>query len=235
MTTVLIIIHLFVTLTLIGVVLLQRSEGGGLGIGSSQGMGSFMSGRGTANLLTRTTAILGAVFFSLSLLLALLNRGTTVRHSILDTVPPAGSSAPIVPVAPRAPVPGEFVPGGAVPAPPPAPAPAAVIPPAPVPSQPAAALPAAAAPVPAPPVPEAPASAPSAPASAAPAAEAPAPAPLRPRQHPAAPRCRPTEPARDGTVRSRAARSRQTCAARTPPICGRLRSVISADLARPLH
>jgi len=50
-TTVLLIIHLFVTLALIGVVLIQRSEGGGLGIGSSQGMGSFMSGRGTANLL----------------------------------------------------------------------------------------------------------------------------------------------------------------------------------------
>ena len=46
MTTVLLIIHLFVTLALIGVVLIQRSEGGGLGIGTSQGMGGFMSGRG---------------------------------------------------------------------------------------------------------------------------------------------------------------------------------------------
>ena len=77
MTTVLLIIHLFVTLALIGVVLIQRSEGGGLGIGSSQGMGSFMSGRGTANLLTRTTAILATVFMVLSLTLALMNRGTT--------------------------------------------------------------------------------------------------------------------------------------------------------------
>ena len=77
MTTVLLIIHLFVTLALIGVVLIQRSEGGGLGIGSSQGMGSFMSGRGTANLLTRTTAILATVFMALSLTLALMNRGTT--------------------------------------------------------------------------------------------------------------------------------------------------------------
>ena len=56
MTAVLLIVHLFVTLALIGVVLIQRSEGGGLGIGSSQGMGSFMSGRGTANLLTRLDA-----------------------------------------------------------------------------------------------------------------------------------------------------------------------------------
>ena len=78
MTTVLLLIHLFVTLALIGVVLIQRSEGGGLGIGSSQGMGSFMSGRGTANLLTRTTAVLGACFFALSLTLALISFLTVV-------------------------------------------------------------------------------------------------------------------------------------------------------------
>ena len=94
MITVLLIIHLFVTLALIGVVLIQRSEGGGLGIGTSQGMGCFMSGRGTANLLTRTTAILATVFMVLSLTLALMNRGTTgVGGSILD-VPPTTSGAP---------------------------------------------------------------------------------------------------------------------------------------------
>ena len=95
----LLIIHLFVTLALIGVVLIQRSEGGGLGIGSSQGMGSFMSGRGTANLLTRTTAILAFLFMALSLALALLNRGTAASsgHSILDTVPPATTTAPSSP------------------------------------------------------------------------------------------------------------------------------------------
>ena len=98
MTTVLLIIHLFVTLALIGVVLIQRSEGGGLGIGSSQGMGAFMSGRGTANLLTRTTAVLATLFMVLSLLLALLNRGTTIGRSILDTPPPA--SAPAQPSQP---------------------------------------------------------------------------------------------------------------------------------------
>ncbi len=88
MTTVLLIIHLFVTLALIGVVLIQRSEGGGLGIGSSQGMGAFMSGRGTANLLTRTTAILATMFMVLSLTLALMNRGTTgVGGSLLDDAP----------------------------------------------------------------------------------------------------------------------------------------------------
>ena len=87
MTTVLLIIHLFVTLALIGVVLIQRSEGGGLGIGSSQGMGSFMSGRGTANLLTRTTAMLATVFMALSLTLALMNRGTTRGGRALDPGP----------------------------------------------------------------------------------------------------------------------------------------------------
>src|SRR4051812_50205412 len=88
MTTVLLVLHLFVTLALIGVVLIQRSEGGGLGIGSSQGMGGFMSGRGPANLLTRTTAILPAIFMALSLALALLNRGTAGEGgSIFDTTP----------------------------------------------------------------------------------------------------------------------------------------------------
>jgi preprotein translocase subunit SecG len=97
-------IHLFVTLSLIGVVLIQRSEGGGLGIGSSQGMGSFMSGRGTANLLTRTTAVLGAAFFVLSMTLALLNRGTSgPTRSILDTPASSTTTAPAAPAAPTGP------------------------------------------------------------------------------------------------------------------------------------
>ena len=98
MTTILLVVHLFVTLALIGVVLIQRSEGGGLGIGSSQGMGSFMSGRGTANLLTRTTAVLATAFMVLSLALALLNRGTAgVGRSILDTTPTMPIPGPVVP------------------------------------------------------------------------------------------------------------------------------------------
>jgi preprotein translocase subunit SecG len=101
MITVLLIVHLFVTLALIGVVLIQRSEGGGLGIGSSQGMGSFMSGRGTANLLTRTTAILAAIFMALSLMLALLTKGTSgVGSSILDNPPPPAALAPRAAPAP---------------------------------------------------------------------------------------------------------------------------------------
>src|SRR3954452_110206 len=109
MTTVLLIIHLFVTLSLIGVVLIQRSEGGGLGIGTSQGMGSFMSGRGTANLLTRATAVLATIFMLLSLTLALLNRGTSgVSRSLLDP-PPAGPE-PTLPATPPAPPQGPSAP-----------------------------------------------------------------------------------------------------------------------------
>lgn len=125
MITVLLIIHLFVTLALIGVVLIQRSEGGGLGIGSSQGMGAFMSGRGTANLLTRTTAILATIFMLLSLSLALLNRGTAgVGRSILDTGPSPAAPAPSAPApgAPAAPAHGSAPPA---PTPPPARAPGA--------------------------------------------------------------------------------------------------------------
>lgn len=106
MTTVLLIVHLFVTLALIGVVLIQRSEGGGLGIGSSQGMGTFMSGRGTANLLTRTTGILATVFMALSLTLALMNRGTTgIGRSLLEGPPPASAPAPASEVPAPAPSP----------------------------------------------------------------------------------------------------------------------------------
>jgi preprotein translocase subunit SecG len=105
LAAVLLIIHLFVTLALIGVVLIQRSEGGGLGIGTSQGMGSFMSGRGTANLLTRATAILATAFFALSLTLALMNRGTmSTNRSILDNPGAPASNLPAAPpAAPSAP------------------------------------------------------------------------------------------------------------------------------------
>jgi len=102
MFNVLLAVHLFVTLALIGVVLIQRSEGGGLGVGSSQGMGGFMTGRGTANLLTRTTAILAAVFMGLSLTMALMSRSAgTAGGSLLDQPPAA--TLPAAPAAPAAP------------------------------------------------------------------------------------------------------------------------------------
>lgn len=81
MTTILLFVQLLVTLALIGVVLIQRSEGGGLGIGSSQGMGSFMTGRGTTNLLTRATSILAAIFMILCIAIAILNKNGAANNS----------------------------------------------------------------------------------------------------------------------------------------------------------
>lgn len=69
MQTVIITIHLLVVIALVGVVLIQRSEGGGLGIGGGSG---FMTARGTKNALTRLTAILAACFFLTSLMLTVL-------------------------------------------------------------------------------------------------------------------------------------------------------------------
>jgi preprotein translocase subunit SecG len=84
MQTVLIVIHLMIVLALVGVVLIQRSEGGGLGIGGGSG---FMSARGTANALTRTTAILAVLFFTTSLGLGLLARYQAKPTDILDRLP----------------------------------------------------------------------------------------------------------------------------------------------------
>ena len=93
MQTILIVIHLMVVLALVGVVLMQRSEGGGLGIGGGSG---FMTARGAANVLTRTTAILAAIFFATSLILSVLARYGEQPIDILDRVPQAGQqqSAP---------------------------------------------------------------------------------------------------------------------------------------------
>jgi preprotein translocase subunit SecG len=81
MQTVLIVIHIMVVLALIATVLLQRSEGGALGIG---GGGGFMTGRGQANVLTRATAILAAVFFATSLGLTLLANANRPSKSIFE-------------------------------------------------------------------------------------------------------------------------------------------------------
>ena len=69
MSTVLLLIHVMIALALVGVILLQRSEGGALGIG---GGGGFMTGRSAGNTLTKTTAILAATFFATSLALSIL-------------------------------------------------------------------------------------------------------------------------------------------------------------------
>jgi len=93
MQHVIIVIHLMLVLALIGVVLLQRSEGGGLGIGST---GGFMTSRGTANVLTRATAVLAGLFFVTSLLLSILAGMSRKPTSILQ----GGQSAPTAPGAP---------------------------------------------------------------------------------------------------------------------------------------
>lgn len=107
MQTVVLIIHLLIALSLVGVVLLQRSEGGGLGMGGGGGgggMGGFMTGRATADLLTRTTAILAAAFMATSILLAILANGGADQGSILDQLQQdSGSSTEeSVPSAPLA-------------------------------------------------------------------------------------------------------------------------------------
>jgi len=96
MTTVLLIIHLMIAAGLVGMVLLQRSEGGALGIG---GGGGFMTGRGASNFLTKTTAALAAAFFATSLLLSILATRPSTSGSIFDT--PASAPAKTEPAAPE--------------------------------------------------------------------------------------------------------------------------------------
>ena len=107
MATVVIVIHLILAVTLVGVVLLQKSEGGALGMGGG-GMSGFMSGRSTANLLTRTTAIVAAAFFATSIALAVLAAHQREARSIIDQGPvPAGRSAPAQPLVPAKPAPAQ--------------------------------------------------------------------------------------------------------------------------------
>lgn len=102
MATVLLVIHLMVAAALVGVVLLQKSEGGALGIGGGGG-GGFLTGRGTANLLTRATAMLAIAFFTTSISLTLLARHSAKPGSVFDTVKPT-AGAPATPGdAPKAP------------------------------------------------------------------------------------------------------------------------------------
>jgi preprotein translocase subunit SecG len=89
METVIIVIHLMVIVALVAVVLLQRSEGGALGIG---GGNAFMSSRGQGNVLTRATGILAAAFFATSIALSVISRLTAPPSSILDTVPAAATA-----------------------------------------------------------------------------------------------------------------------------------------------
>jgi preprotein translocase subunit SecG len=111
MSSVLLLIHVMVAIAMVGVILLQRSEGGALGIGGGGG-GGFMTGRGAGNALTKTTAILAACFFLTSLTLSIL---ATHQRGSAPSILPAGAQdglaplqipatpAPATPVAPAAP------------------------------------------------------------------------------------------------------------------------------------
>jgi preprotein translocase subunit SecG len=99
MIILLLVVHILVAISLVGVILLQKSEGGALGMGGG-GMSGFMTGRSTANLLTRTTAILALLFMLTSLSLVWFsNRGHAPR-SIIDQGAPPAPAAPVAPVAP---------------------------------------------------------------------------------------------------------------------------------------
>jgi preprotein translocase subunit SecG len=108
MTTVILLIHVMICVGLVGVVLLQRSEGGALGIGG--GGGGFMTGRSAGNALTKTTAVLAACFFATSLALSILASQQRPAPTILPggagglaplQIP--GAPAPAAPEAPAAP------------------------------------------------------------------------------------------------------------------------------------
>lgn len=117
MSTVILLIHIMIAIAMVGVVLLQRSEGGALGIGGGGGGGGFMTGRSAGNALTKTTAILAACFFATSLALSILASQQSGTPSILPTgsddgltplqIPgtptPAAPEAPAAPAAPQAP------------------------------------------------------------------------------------------------------------------------------------
>lgn len=113
MQTVLLVVHLLIAIALIAVVLLQRSEGGALGIGGGGGGGSLFSARGVGNTLTRTTAILAVIFFITSIGLTLLasrtgggslfdRPATQTQQNQGQPTPPTGSEGGVLPQLPPA-------------------------------------------------------------------------------------------------------------------------------------
>lgn len=97
MQTVIIVVHLMIVLAMIGLVLLQRSEGGGLGMGG--GGGGFMTSRGSANVLSRGTAILAGSFFVTSLLLSILAGMDRKPTTLINSGPAAPAGVPQPPTS----------------------------------------------------------------------------------------------------------------------------------------
>ena len=89
MQTLLLVAELIIAIALIGFVLLQRSEGGGLGMGGGSSMGGLFTARGAADTLTRTTSILAFLFFLTCIVLNIMALGGRDQSSILDSVPAA--------------------------------------------------------------------------------------------------------------------------------------------------
>lgn len=108
METIVLIVHLLIAMAMVGIILLQRSEGGALGIGGGGGGGGFMSSRGTANVLTRTTSILAAAFFVTSISLTLLAKQGAQPQGVIDSglesSTPAATPAPAEPAEPAPPI-----------------------------------------------------------------------------------------------------------------------------------
>lgn len=101
METVVLVIHVLIAVALVGLILIQKSEGGGLGIGGGT-MGGMMTARGSANLLTRSTAILAGLFFATSIALALMAGGHGRPTSLIDNMPRGAPVAP-APAQPQQP------------------------------------------------------------------------------------------------------------------------------------
>ena len=102
MVTVILVIHIMLAAALTGVIMVQKSEGGALGMGGGGGMSGFMTGRSAANLLTRTTAIIAACFFATSIALAIIATHQRAPSSLIETPQglPAGNPAPGGPLVP---------------------------------------------------------------------------------------------------------------------------------------
>ena len=101
MTTVILVIHVILAICIIIAVLLQKSEGGGLGIGSSgTAGGGFMTARGTANFMTKLTAFLGGCFFLTSIVLALLssNNAPSIANEVNKEIEKSSTNKPAVPL-----------------------------------------------------------------------------------------------------------------------------------------
>ena len=146
MFAVLLTIHIVACVAMIVTILLQRSEGGGLGLGTGGGVGGLMTGRGAANALTRTTVIFAAIFITTSISLALMAKSTRGTSTLL----PAGGGGLTLPTAPMPALPTGPLPAAPGPAAPSGEPSAIPVPAAPAPATPAPGTPAGTQPAPQP-------------------------------------------------------------------------------------